>query len=93
MRNWRVVLVTALILGLAAAPLAGQVYAEEAGDSSPETPHTSDHPHAHKGMKKKAKIKSETKKADTAAEEGTSEPQSDSHGVHGSSFDDIEGSH
>ena len=93
MRNWRVVLATALIMGLAAAPLAGQVYAEEAGDSSAETPHTTDHPHAHKGMKKKAKIESESKKADAAAKEGTGEPQPDSHGVHGSSFDDIEGSH
>ena len=93
MRNWRVVLVTALILGLAAAPLAGQVYAEEAGDSSAETPHTSDHPHAHKGMKKKAKIESESKKAGAAAEDETGEHQPDSHGVHGSSFDYIEGSH
>jgi len=93
MRNWRVVLAMALILGLAAAPLAGQVYAEEAGESKSGTPHVGDHPHAHKGTKKDTQAKSETKKANATAEEGTGEHQPDSHGVHGSSFDDIEGSH
>ena len=93
MKNWRVVLATVLILGLAAAPPAGQVSAEEGGDSKAETPHTGDHPHTHKGMKKNAKGESNTKKADAAAKDETGEPQPDGHGVHGSSFDDIEGSH
>jgi hypothetical protein len=93
MNNWRGIVATALILGLAATPLAGQVSAEEAGESKPETPHAGDHTHVHKGMKKETKAKSETKKTDSAAKEGTSESPPDSHGVHGSSFDDIEGSH
>jgi hypothetical protein len=44
-------------------------------------------------MKKETKAKGETKKANATAEEGTGEHQPDNHGVHGSSFDDIEGSH
>jgi len=91
MRNWRGVVTMALVLGLATAPLARQVEAEEAGTSSPETPPAGDHTHKH--TKKETKAKSETKKTDSAAKEGTGEPHPDSHGVHGSSFDDIEGSH
>ena len=91
MRNWKVVVTAALILGLAAAPLAVQIHAEEAGESNP--PPNGDHPHAHKGTKKETKAKSETKKVNSTAEEGAGEQPSDSHGVHGSSFDDIEGSH
>lgn len=93
MRNWRIVLATALILGLAALPFTGRAYAEEAGEGSQEMHHTGDHPHAQKGMKKEAKTKSETKKTDSPAEGETSAQHHDSHDVPGSSLDDIEGSH
>ena len=91
MRSWKVIVTAALILGLTTAPLAVQVHAEESGESNP--PSSGDHTHAHKGTKKETQAKSETKKVNSAAEEGSSKQPSDSHGVHGSSFDDIEGSH
>ena len=93
MRNWRIVLATALILGLTALPFTGRAQTEEAGEGGQETHHTGDHPHTHKGTKKAAKTNSETKKTDSSAKEETSEQPHDSQGVHGSSLDDIEGSH
>ena len=93
MRNWRIVLATALILGLTTFPFIGRAQAEEAGEGNQEMHHTGDHSHAHKGMKKAAKTSSETKKTESSAKEETSKQQHDSHGVQGSSLDDVEGSH
>jgi hypothetical protein len=93
MRNWRIVLATALILGLTALPFTGRAQTEEAGEGGQEMHHTEDHPHTQKSMKKAAKTNSETKKTDSSAKEETNKQQHDSHGVQGSSLDDIEGSH
>ena len=93
MRNWRIVTATVVILGLAAFPFAGRAQAEEAGEGNQETHQAGDHPHAHKSTKKAAKTNSETKKTDSPAEGRTSEQPRDGHDVHGSSLDDLEGSH
>ena len=93
MRNWRIVTAAAVILGLATFPFTGWAQAEEAGEGNQEMHQAGDHPHAHKSTKKAAKTNSETKKTDSSAKEETSKQQHDSHGVQGSSLDDIEGSH
>jgi len=93
MRNWRIVTATVVILGLAAFPFAGRAHAEEAGEGNQEMHQAGDHPHAHKSTKKAAKTNSETKKTDSPAEGQASEPPHNGHDVHGSSLDDLEGSH
>jgi hypothetical protein len=93
MRNWRIVTAAAVILGLATFPFTGRAQAEEAGEGNQETHQAGDHPHAHKSTKKAAKTNSETKKTDSPAEGQASEQPHNGHAGHGSSLDDLEGSH
>ena len=93
MRNWLIVTAVAVILGLATFPFTGWAHAEEVGEGNQETHQAGDHPPAHKNVKKATKASGETKKPDPPAAAETNEQPHDGQGVHGSSLDDLEGSH
>jgi hypothetical protein len=94
MRNWRMILATALILGSVTSPLVVRAHGEEQGEGDHKAHHSAHGTQAHKGMKKEAKTENEAKKTNTAAEEGAGEPHHDGHDMQGSSLGDLEeGSH
>ena len=94
MRNWKMLLAAALILGLVTSRLVVRAHGEEQGEGDHKAHHSSHGTQAHKGMQKEATTASGAKKADTAAEEGAGEPHPDGHDTQGSSLDDLEeGSH
>ena len=94
MRNRRMALATALILGLVTLPLAVRAHDEEQGEGDHKTHHAAHSTHAHEGMKKEVKAKGGAKKTDTAAEGGAAADHHDGHGMHEGSLGDLEeGSH
>jgi hypothetical protein len=94
MRRWRMILATALLLGLVTLPLVGRAHSEEQGEGDHKAHHSAHGTQAHKAMKKEAKTESEAKKTNTAAEEGAAGHPHDGHDMQGSSLGDLEeGSH
>jgi hypothetical protein len=94
MRNWRLVLATALILGLVTLPLTVRADDEEPGQGDHKAHHAAPGTHTQGGMKKEVKAKGGAKKTDTAAEEGAAADHHDGHDLHEGSLGDLEeGSH
>ncbi len=94
MRNWRMVLATALILGLVALPLAVRADGEEQGEGDHKAHHAAHSTHAHEGMKKEVKAKGGAQKTDTAAQGEAVADHHDGHGMYEGSLGDMEeGSH